>query len=257
MTETAETPQRTASAEQPLVTAVLLTANRPEMTRRAIDSFWRQTYSNKNLLMLNSGDTLSFPEFPLHLCTSSGKSVGELRNLANAAGSGKIIAHWDSDDLSHPNRLAEQVALLQSSGRECVGYREVLFWNTRGTDGSIGHAWIYRDAYDPQYAIGASLCYWRLAWERRPFEHVNKGEDNRFRIGTKSLGVSAIPCHDSRLQWDTRKPIPQFPLVIEEPRLICQIHAGSTTQGTPPKEKKAEWERAPQWDAYCCERMKL
>lgn len=256
MTETAETPQRTASAEQPLVTAVLLTANRPEMTRRAIDSFWRQTYSNKNLLMLNSGDTLSFPEFPLHLCTSSGKSVGELRNLANAAGSGKIIAHWDSDDLSHPNRLAEQVALLQSSGRECVGYREVLFWNTRGTSDAGGHlvtstpggeAWIYRNPYDPSYCVGASLCYWRSAWERRPFEHVSAGEDTRWLMGVKSLGFSAFGHPEAVAQG----------FIDRDWRMVCQIHAGSTTQGTPPREKKAEWERVPQWDSCCRERMKL
>ena len=42
-----------------------------------------------------------------------------------------ILVHLDDDDYSHPNRIAEQVVLLQSSGADCVGYREMLFWQNR------------------------------------------------------------------------------------------------------------------------------
>ena len=39
-----------------------------------------------------------------------------------------ILIHWDDDDYSHPNRIAEQVALLKSSGADVVGFSEMLSW---------------------------------------------------------------------------------------------------------------------------------
>ncbi len=230
----------------------MLVSGRPKMTARAVQSFIAQTYENKYLLLWDTGDPHYAPPFVYdpHFVEiwhrSAGPSIGQLRNEAIAETRCDMVAHFDSDDLwddddwSHPNRLAEQVALLQDSGRECVGYREVLFWNTRKSD---GEAWIYRNPFDPSYCVGASLMYYRSVWERRPFEHVSKGEDTRWLMGVKSLGVSGL-----------HGPLAQN---ADAPRLICQIHAGSTSQGTPPKEKKAEWERAPQWDAYCRERMVL
>ena len=57
----------------------------------------------------------------------------KLRNFAGEANGPawmpEILIHWDDDDYSHPNRIAEQVALLQSSGADAtVGFREMLFW---------------------------------------------------------------------------------------------------------------------------------
>src|SRR6185369_11808099 len=120
---------------QPLVVGVMLTADRHDMTRRAIASFEAQTYERKCLLVLDSGRE------PLNLPTNIRQiykhmpgvklTVGELRNVANAmAGGADIIAHFDSDDWSHPRRLEEQVALLQASGADVVGYNEILFWES-------------------------------------------------------------------------------------------------------------------------------
>src|SRR5262249_46637430 len=118
------------------------------------------------------------------------RSVGMLRNLAASdAHEADILIHWDDDDYSHPNRIAEQVALLQSSGAECVGYREMLFCDTRLAEfreseytfqlRPRNEAWIYKHGH-PKYCLGTSMCYWREVWERRPFPDRTVGEDGEW-----------------------------------------------------------------------------
>jgi len=254
----------------PLVVSVMLTADRPEMTARAIRSFEAQTYERKCLLVLDSGDT------PLNLPTNIRQiykrllykyPVGELRNIANAmAGCADIIAHFDSDDWSHPRRLEEQVELLCASGADVVGYNEILFWETsteaiHDVDGiemdtfEHSEAWIYENdalaivrGLNPGYtegypAVGASFCYWRAAWERKKFLEINKGEDTDWlRRGVRCYGESAIYGDDkTKRRW--------YP----EPRLVCELHGGNTNSSI--MRGYAEFRRAPQWDEYCAERM--
>ena len=130
--------------ETPTVCAVMLTADRPELAKRAVECFRRQTYPNKTLLIYDTGtdDAEDCPaDYPLIIWIpeeARRRTIGELRNAANShiegvevhleSGTTKdcgavgiihwadIIIHWDDDDYSHPNRIAEQVALLQSSG---------------------------------------------------------------------------------------------------------------------------------------------
>ena len=152
---------------QPLVCSVMVTAYRPALAKRAIDCFRAQTYPNKQILILENGDATHRPLQTDGVCQENrGRTVGELRNDAIALtlkSHAEIIMHWDDDDWSHPERIAEQVALLQSSGADAVGYREMLFWREHGAPGNqingTGEAWIYRQT-NPLYALGTSLCYW-------------------------------------------------------------------------------------------------
>lgn len=242
---------------RPTVACVMLANGRQEMVNRAVRCFNGQTYDNRYLLTWeNRGE----------------KSIGELRNMANtAAGCGvneaDIICHWDSDDWSHPNRIAEQVALLQSSGAECVGYNEMLFWvgadqahfvgcTPAGVSCACGEryarsggwcpkchaappdaeAWLYRAAV-PNYAIGTSMCYWRSAWDKYPFPDRSEG------------------CDD--LDWFNRrvKIASDSSVGFIEVRMIASIHGGNTCAKIDPKAR--EWQRVPEWDAYCRNAMQL
>ncbi len=250
---------------QPSVVAIVLTANRPAMARQAVECFRRQTYANKRLLILDTGidsagyfgdyDEISHEWADLSLSTWS---IGTLRNdaIARRCGVSEILIHWDDDDLSHPNRLAEQVQLLQSSGADAVGYNECLFWREQTAvgraigPGSVewpGEAWLYTST-NPNEAIGSSLCYWRKTWERKPFQPTSQGEDAAFQIGLKVAAVTSMPVatfdigkngdptNDSRVQ----------------PRLLCRIHAGNTSNAyTAENMRAAEWRRAAEWDSFC------
>jgi len=176
-----------------------------------------------------------------------------MRNYANSLLTDcDIVCHWDDDDWSHLNRIAEQVALLQATGADCVGYNEMLFWDQRpgqqdGID-ALSAAWLYSNP-NPRYALGTSLCYWRKAWKARPFPDMQHGEDTEWLKGVRSHAVST---------FDLMKP------AGADPRMIARIHAGNTSSGYDPAEmsrhnalpaSERQWSRVPAWDKVCREAM--
>lgn len=242
---------------QPIVCAVCLTADRPEMTRQAVECFRSQTYVHKRLLVLDSGITkigfdLTDPmrgEWYLQCPESLGVrlTIGGLRNAANDVqvfgGKSDIICHFDSDDWSHPNRITEQVELLQSSGADCVGYNEMLFWREipRSVMLRKGEAWLYRNN-NQAWALGTSLMYWRKAWEKHPFPAISHGEDTEWLKGVKCLSVKSF-------------------LDDTSPRMVARIHSGNAGNNAYNRADMKEhsmrtlnqrtWERVPGWDPYC------
>ncbi len=250
----------------PTVACVMLANGRPDMVKRAIKSFRAQTYERKWLLICETSgefieELLMLGQKSggqvLYACAShlKGSSIGKLRNAANASASkiADIICHWDSDDWSHPNRIAEQVALLQSSSAECVGYDEMLFWDT--TPGQFSGAWLYRAAgcmHIKNYAIGTSMCYWRKTWEKWPFPDRSPGCDDLYwSNGDTRTGMSVkIVCGGG---WDYGNG------TSPEPMMIAAIHGGNTCAKIESETKggKEVWSRRPEWDGYCREAMKL
>ncbi len=282
---------------EPLVVAVMLSRDRPEMAERAARSFFAQTYPNKKLFVMDSSDeplkTSEWFAFPgaksgmIYGCRATDNPdsyqakrgpIGRMRNTADReaisthALGPDIFIHWDDDDYSHPNRIAEQVALLQASGKECVGYRDMLFWrydmarpwdsvncacgNKYWRSGAPcpqchaypdGEAWLFQHP-SPSYCLGTSLCYWRHVWERRPFPDLPKnnsgeGEDTAWLKGVDSLGVRTYDgiAHDDNF----------------EPRMIASIHGANTMHYEKVLRESPSWRRVPEWDAHCRERMAL
>ena len=225
---------------QPKVIALMLTTGkRPTITERAIRSFESQLYENKMLMSY---------------CGNAGFTIGELRNSAIRATNGDIVAHFDEDDWSHPNRIAEQVALLQASGADCVGYREMLLWRTRIVRDHLirngfrpddpammsfahvdmpGEAWIYTNP-EPDFCLGTSLCYWRRVWESKPFEAL--GDEWKWQQGLRRRSITSLI-----------GSYPNDPYRLCGPRMIVSIHNGSRLDSL----QQQSFRRAPAWDAHC------
>jgi glycosyltransferase involved in cell wall biosynthesis len=211
-----------------------------------LKSFRSQTYRNKRLLICDNG-TEPLTDIRLmdwEQCVwepRRSRLIGALRNEANlAACEGAdppdIIAHWDSDDWSHPYRLVEQVALLYNSNPrdnpiagevEAVSYYDMLFWDS--TPGQFCGAWLYRSP-NVLCPIGTSLMYRRKTWERRPFANRHVGEDLEWWSGVRGVMMSSL------------QP--------REPRMIAAIH-GANTVPNPINPDSREWGRAPEWDKTC------
>ncbi len=265
---------------KPTVAAVMLANGRPEMVARAAKSFRAQTYERKRLLVYDTGaDAGATGDIRHRLQHTKGEgyayersasySIGTLRNRANTCIRADILIHFDSDDWSHPNRIAEQVALLQSSGAECVGYDEMLFWREprHATEQEIraaglhpspgveirdigliidGEAWLYRSQLR-DYAIGTSMCYWRKTWERHPFPDRSEGCDDLYwhTGGRVKIASMSSLSHDSWM-------IPGWNM---SPRMIASIHGGNTCAEI--DASVCEWRRVPEWDEYCRREMTL
>jgi hypothetical protein len=252
----------------PTVCCVMLTRDRAELAAKAVECFRRQTYENKRLLIYRTCGTLSAAlsaenfsldesEGMIVAVPRSDATIGMLRN--DAAGfacehqAPEIYVHWDDDDWSHPNRIAEQVALLQASGADVVGYSEMLFWRDaisvpekyREDLGSTwteeGEAWLYAHQSPKRpYALGTSLCYWRKTWERHHFANETQGVEDHWLREKNVDSVSSVG-H------------PVYRSGNPEPRMIARIHGGNTSNGYNLEEYVArgsqEWKRVPEWDA--------
>lgn len=258
------------------VLAVCLTANRTKMTRRAVASFNAQTYQNKRMLIWDTGELNDDFDSDgegggsvVHLpAQQDGFTIGALRNAALSFWTEYDIAvTWDSDDYSHPNRIAEQVAHLQASGADAVGYNELLFWrdpiiteahaetaSSRIVIDGLGEAWLYKTAsiFPPP---GTTLCYWRKTWERKPFPDLPKGKGGTGEDHAWCKGLNVATTSSVIMDTLSTKDF------LTQPRMVASIHGGNTM----PYDLEAQlergagtnWKRAPQLDEYCRERMAL
>jgi hypothetical protein len=258
---------------QPSVCAILLTADRPELTRKAVECFRAQDYPNKRLLVYDTGQELepnveAESEGIFWVPGSTDSCIGRIRNRAIELWNDfDIVVTFDSDDYSHPSRISEQVNLLQSSGADVVGYSDLLFWreprklalseipasalNDGCSDGEEpGEAWLYTSAGPKPSPPGTTLCYTREFWSRNPFPATSQGEELQFLSRAKVETVSSFPA-----------VAPRGTMTTMEPRMIARIHpgaAGNTSTAYEPKKMLAEskrrnpaWRRTPEWDQYC------
>lgn len=249
---------------EPSVACICLTRDRSEMTKRAIRSFQAQAYGRKRLIIFDSSEQFDEELYAFdrdsngiaycHFPEAAKLSFGALRNAANAHECSEldILIHFDSDDVSHPARIAEQATFLQESGADAVGYNEMLFWRSidptgddwrnRAQRGEIidvtsrpGEAWLYRNG-NPGYFLDTSACYWRRTWERQPFPNMAAGADT----------VWLTQLQHARMK--TRGKSSHVPLRAET-YMIATIHGGNMSSRI--DAGKREWARAPQWDDYC------
>jgi len=134
------------------------TLDRYGMNMRIADIYDNQDYKNKQIILF-TGDG----------------SIGAKRNgLCNLA-TGDIILHMDSDDLYQPDWITRSVEALISSDANITGLSSCYFHDT--TRNNV-HEYIA-----PQgqlYLVGATLCYWRRQWEKKPFKDIQMGEDTDF-----------------------------------------------------------------------------
>src|SRR5581483_11459066 len=178
-----------------LVTCICpTTASRRKFLPRAIDCFLKQTYTPRELLIVTEpGEAIEVPDHPLIrvVRTPGLLRLGAKRNFACEQAYGEIIAHFDDDDVSAAERLADQVSWLVLSGLGVTGYSQMKF-----TDGN--RWWKYTG--DPKFPLGTSLCYWKSWWEQCRFPDQQESSDTVFTYAAQGAGqVSVHPWqHDVR-----------------------------------------------------------
>ncbi len=123
-------------ASLPLISCICPTSNRvPErqyLVEEAIESFLRQSYPRKELIVLNDcpGQELvcDAPGVRVVNVPTRFASLGEKYNAGIALARGDLIANWDDDDISLPWRLSLSVELLGDAD----AYNPGIFWFMRG-----------------------------------------------------------------------------------------------------------------------------
>ena len=99
-------------AEYPLVSAVMPTCEgREKMARYAVEQFQRQTWPNKELIIVNEGvEWITEGEDNIHEVRVRPKRYenGGLHNIGDGIANGDYIIRWDDDDIHHPDRMKIQ-----------------------------------------------------------------------------------------------------------------------------------------------------
>jgi len=173
------------------VSCIMPTRNRPHYAKLAVQRFQRQTYRNRELIILDDADAPSFHDWSqssillsevnggslVYETVPTRISIADKRNRCCSMASGDVICHWDDDDWSDANRISDQMELLSQNLVDVVGYNSILFYDER-TDQA------YRFERERGYAIGTSLCYRKAFWQLHPFQEGSEkkpwGEDNGF-----------------------------------------------------------------------------
>lgn len=181
--------------DPPLVSCVMPTSGRRLFVPRAIGYFLRQTYENRELVILDDGpDSVEDlvpddPRIRYERLAGRKRSIGAKRNLACEAARGDLILHWDDDDWMADGRVALQVAALLGEDADACGLDRLLFLDPGGP-----RAWEYRYTGPRRpWLAGGTLCYTREAWRRHPFPDLRAGEDTRFVWSRAVRRAIAIP----------------------------------------------------------------
>lgn len=184
------------------MTCLCLTRNRRAWLPHAIRCYQNQTYPNRKLLILSSGESVGDlvpADDPTisHAHVTGNPPVGEMRNIGVAMIGTDLVAHWDDDDWSAPDRLAHQVPILVDSGRAVAGYQRMLF------AAGDGRVWLYRGTNTS--LIGSSMVFRRQWAAAHPFKRVQQGEDVLFARHAFARG-QAVGCDAECRMWASIHP---------------------------------------------------
>ena len=197
----------------PLVTCLCLTHNRREWLPAAITYYLRQTYQPRELLVVATGDEpvrdLVPRDDPAITLLNIGWTVkvGEKRNLGCEAARGGIIAVWDDDDYSAPQRLEFQLSRLETTQKTVTGFRVMKFTDGRRWWRYTGHS---------GFVLGTSLCFRREWWRKYPFAGMQVGQDEMFGAEAQRAQQLAVE-GDHDLMYATVHPGNTSPRVISGP----------------------------------------
>lgn len=118
-------PQTSSQTPVAAVDIIMRTKNRMSLLPRAIASVRAQTFTDWNLILVDSGDHAATTDWLaanpglagerlLHLPITAGPKMGELSNIGIRHGSAPLVVLLDDDDTWSPDFLALTCSVLQS-----------------------------------------------------------------------------------------------------------------------------------------------
>ena len=174
--------------EQPLISCLMVTANRADIARVAIECFSEQTWPNKELVIIDDGaedysdliasfDCADLVRYIKLQPANPRLSLGELRNLSIEEAHGEWCVQWDDDEWYHPERLAIQ---LNAAAQADVG-ASALKWTLMHVKENSDESLTFRG--DSGIATPGTLMF-RKGDVRYP--HLARNEDGIFLRDVKN-----------------------------------------------------------------------
>ncbi len=135
--------------KQPLVSVVIPFYSGLNWLEEAIESVLKQTYKNIEIIVINDGSKENVSEIVdkygsyIRLINQENRGPASARNKGIKMASGKYIAFLDSDDLWMPEKLAKQIAFMESGKYIWSQHSYEYFWDGKNKKKIINTVVIY------------------------------------------------------------------------------------------------------------------
>lgn len=171
-----------------LVSSILATRNRREFLPQALRCFLRQSYANRELIIVDdsdkpAGDLCAGLPGVRYIRLTQPTNTGTKLNIGIEAARGDVLQKIDDDDFYHRDFLSIAEDRLPASGT----HEHVVAWCCflvlfRGDarPRHSGHGW----------AAGGTLCFHRELWKRHPFRDVPSRVDAWFLFDSRPRMIS-------------------------------------------------------------------
>ena len=126
---------------EPLVTGIIIFFNAEKFFEESIESVFAQTYKNWELLLVDDGSTDGSTAIALRYAEQhpekvrymehndhQNRGMSATRNLGIKNAKGEYIAFLDADDIWLPQKLEQQVAILEDQPEAAMIYNSTYLW---------------------------------------------------------------------------------------------------------------------------------
>lgn len=171
--------------QEPLVSCVMPTYNRQGFVPQAVSYFLRQTYSNRELLVIDDSDPSVEDLIPNHeniryIRISRKHSLGTKRNIGCEEAHGDIVTFWDDDDWYSPYRLSFQVSPLLRDEADLSALDNPMILDLKTKTFCVCSAQIQQEMF-AHAVLGGTMLFWKKIWrEGIRFPNYSLAEETDF-----------------------------------------------------------------------------
>lgn len=194
-----------------LVSCLMVTRNRLDLARRAVECFASQTWPDKELVIVDDGDQDYSPMVMPYVNAGlkvryhrvpwrAGVLLGSLRNQSIDFARGTWCMQWDDDEWYHPDRIVSQMA--ERTGRCGVALKWVLVDLPVSPFGPLSFR------ADTGIATPGTILFRRDAGR---YENLSRNEDGLFMREVRRGGLAVlgrehshlfVRCHHGANTWE-------------------------------------------------------
>tara|TARA_Y100000766_G_C18914134_1_gene610080 strand:+ start:1222 stop:5316 length:4095 start_codon:yes stop_codon:yes gene_type:complete len=174
------------SSENPLVSLVTCT-NRPDMISNIMRNYRRQTWENRELIIVIDCEDIAFEEIKTSLGNqenviihkvANGLSLGHCFNAGMELSKGDFIAKFDDDDLYGPDYIADQLLPFKYTDADIVGKLCTFMYHEKSDNTYIRFP-NNRHKYG-DLVLGPTFFFKREVSENVKMRDLSKSEDTNF-----------------------------------------------------------------------------